>query len=89
MNGLGVVTALAAHEHVTALERVDVVGVLDGARGLAHVGSGLAGLRGREERGLEQLEVLFGLHPLEEDRTDHASITNDSNAACHFRSAKH
>jgi len=68
---VGVVAALAGHHYVLGRQGVEIVGVLQGQHGQAHVRAGLACLGGGEERGLIALEVALGPHPLHEHRAHH------------------
>ena len=60
-------------------QRGDVVGVLE--RGLVpgHRRGLAAGVGSREEDRLDQSEVAFGLHPVHQDRADHAAPTDQAN----------
>ena len=55
-----------------------VVGVLDGRRPLADLGPGRAGLGGREEDGINQVEVPLLAHALHENRADHTAPADDA-----------
>ena len=82
IDGLGVVTALAGDDDVAALERSDVVRVLQRAFVLAQVcdgcGQSTAGLAGAEEHRFDEREVAFGAHAVHQHRADHATPANQS-----------
>jgi hypothetical protein len=71
---------------VTFLQRIDIVNAslqrrfsfLAMRRGFA------AGVAGREEDGLDQVEVALGLHAVHQDRADHAAPANQTYQLAHF-----
>jgi len=67
MNGLGVVSALSADEHGQALERSEVMRILNRrVDRAADIRRGGARLRRAEEDGLDQVEIPLGAHALEQ-----------------------
>jgi len=80
----GVVATLSGDDDVAALERVDVVRVLQRGLVLRLRRSLAARVRGREEQRLEVREVIFSLHAIHQDRADHAAPA-DQTYECHFR----
>jgi len=72
-NFAGVVPALRGDDDVALLECGDVVRVFQRAFVLCDRRRLAASVRGREEHRLDQAEIAFGLHPVHQDRADHAA----------------
>jgi hypothetical protein len=68
-----VIAALARQEDVIFGEGLQVARVPDRTHVPADVRTFAAGLRSREERGLDQIEVALGPHALDQHRAHHAT----------------
>ena len=75
---LGVVAALGGDDDILLGQRLDIEGVLQSTGIDAEVGSGLTGLGGGEECGLNMGEILLFLHPAHQNRSHHATPTDQT-----------
>jgi hypothetical protein len=76
-----VIAPLAGDDRVHPPQRFNVLGVKKAAGFVAaNLWSVAANVRGREKDRLEAAKIPFRLHPLHQDRTDHPSPADKSNA---------
>jgi len=74
----GVVAALCGDDDLAALERVEVIRVLEFRLVFRHHRGRAASVGRREEQRLDEAEIALGLHAVHQDGADHAAPSDQS-----------